>query len=167
MEFDEGWQEVRTQHSTKFLFFVLIGKPRWPPWLIIGWDIFDFSSGTAERCSAKFDREPDLSSKFMFSCRSEKQRGDPDWLIHLTSPLRPRNEFWQFNMSFIPKRRTCTEVHHCGPLGILFLLFLILLPYSDSDFWSYNARLKGNRFHIKVTSDKFWNAIWRQIHEFD
>ena len=30
--------------STKFVFFEPIGKRRWPLWLLIGWDIFDFSS---------------------------------------------------------------------------------------------------------------------------
>ena len=34
--------------STKFVFFRPIGKTRWPPWPLIGWDIFDFSSETAE-----------------------------------------------------------------------------------------------------------------------
>ena len=37
--------------STKFVFFGSIGKTRWPPWPLIGWDIFDFSSETAERNS--------------------------------------------------------------------------------------------------------------------
>ena len=34
--------------STKFVFFGPIGKTRswWPPWPLIGWDIFDFSSET-------------------------------------------------------------------------------------------------------------------------
>ena len=41
---------------TKSVFFGPIGKKRWPPWPMIGWDIFDFSSETAERDSKKFDR---------------------------------------------------------------------------------------------------------------
>ena len=36
---------------TKFVFFGLIGKIRWLPWSLIGWDIFDFSSETTERNS--------------------------------------------------------------------------------------------------------------------
>ena len=47
--------------STKFVFFGLIGKTRWPPWPLIGWDIFDFSSETAERNSTKLDRKQDLN----------------------------------------------------------------------------------------------------------
>ena len=43
---------------TKFVFFGPIGKKtRWPPWPLIGWDIFDFSSETAERNSTKLDRK--------------------------------------------------------------------------------------------------------------
>ena len=30
--------------STKFVFFGPIGKTKWPPWPVIGWHIFDFSS---------------------------------------------------------------------------------------------------------------------------
>ena len=46
--------------STKFVFFLAIGKTRWPPWPLIGWDIFDFSSESAERNSMKLDRKQDL-----------------------------------------------------------------------------------------------------------
>ena len=45
--------------STKFVFFGPIGKTRWPPWPLIGWDIFDFSSETTERNSTKLDRKQD------------------------------------------------------------------------------------------------------------
>ena len=40
------WSKISTS-STKFVFFRLIGKTRWPPWPMIGWDIFDFFSETA------------------------------------------------------------------------------------------------------------------------
>ena len=56
--------------STKFVFFGPIGKTRWPPWLLIGWDIFDFSSGTAERNSMKLDRKQDLNVLYhLASCQ--------------------------------------------------------------------------------------------------
>ena len=50
--------------STKFVFFGPIGKTRWPPWPLIGWDIFDFSSETAERNSTKLDRKQDLNALY-------------------------------------------------------------------------------------------------------
>ena len=46
---------------TKFVFFGPIGKTRCPLWPLIGWDIFDFSSETAERNSTKLDRMQDLN----------------------------------------------------------------------------------------------------------
>ena len=43
--------------SIKFVFFRSIGKTRWPSWPMIGRDIFDFSSETAERNSTKLNRK--------------------------------------------------------------------------------------------------------------
>ena len=36
-------------------------KTRWPPWPLIGWDIFDFFSETADRNSTKLDSKQDLN----------------------------------------------------------------------------------------------------------
>ena len=47
--------------STKFVFFGPIGKTRWSPQPLIDWDIFNFSSETAERNSTKLDRKQDLN----------------------------------------------------------------------------------------------------------
>ena len=47
--------------STKFVFFGPIGKTRRLSWPLIGWDIFDFSSVTADRNSTKLDRKQDLN----------------------------------------------------------------------------------------------------------
>ena len=53
MEFIETWQEARFYSSfTEFVVFRPIRKTRWPPWPLIGWDIFDFFSETAERNSS-------------------------------------------------------------------------------------------------------------------
>ena len=43
------------------MFFGPIGKTKWPPWPLIGWDIFNFSSETAEQNSTKLDRKQDLN----------------------------------------------------------------------------------------------------------
>ena len=46
--------------STKFVFFRPIGKKKWPPWPLIGLDVFDFSSETAEWNSMRVERKQDL-----------------------------------------------------------------------------------------------------------
>ena len=45
--------------SIKFVYFGLIGKTRWPPWPLIGWDIFSFSE-TAEWYLMKLHRKQGL-----------------------------------------------------------------------------------------------------------
>ena len=61
-ESDETWQEARSQHPLPSLCFSgRLVKKRRPPWPMIGWDIFDFSSETAEWDSKKFDRMQDLN----------------------------------------------------------------------------------------------------------
>ena len=47
-EFNETWQDTRSQRPVPSLcFFGPIGITRWPPWPLIGRDIFDLSSETA------------------------------------------------------------------------------------------------------------------------
>ena len=93
-----------TMSSTKLLFFGPIGKRRWPPWPLIGLDIFDFFSETAERNSKKFDRKQDLNV-FYQVCVIEANRKNKmatlasDWLRHFRLLLWNRwtefNETWQ------------------------------------------------------------------------
>ena len=60
-ECDETWQEARSQCALPSLcFFGPIGKPRWPPRPLIGWDIIDLSSETAEPNGKKLNRKQDL-----------------------------------------------------------------------------------------------------------
>ena len=90
--------------STKFVLFGSIGKTRWPPWPLIGWDIFDFSSETAERNSTKLDRKQDLSILYQV-CVFRADRKNKmaalasDWLRHFRLLLWNRwtefNETWQ------------------------------------------------------------------------
>ena len=74
--------------STMFVFFGPIGKTKWPPWPLIGWDIFDFSSETAERNSAKLDRKQ-APNAFYHVCVFQANQGKnkmaalaSDWLRH-------------------------------------------------------------------------------------
>ena len=78
--------------SPKFVFFGPIGKTRWPPWPLIGWDIFDFSSETTEGNSTKLDRKQDLNVLYQV-CVSRADRKNKmaalasDWLRHSRLPL--------------------------------------------------------------------------------
>ena len=68
--------------SSKFVFFRTIGKTKWPPWHLIGWDIFDSSSETAERYtySTKLDRKQDLNVlNQVCVIRADKKTRWPPW----------------------------------------------------------------------------------------
>ena len=87
------------------MFFGPIGKLRWLPWPLIGWDIFDFSSETAERNSTKLDRKQDLNVLYQVLCffwvdRKNKMAAlASDWLRHFRLLLWNRwteiNKPWQ------------------------------------------------------------------------
>ena len=102
--------------STKFVFFGPIGKTRWPPWPLIGWDIFDFSSETAEQNSMKLDRKQDLNVLYQV-CVFRADRKNKmaalasDWLIHFGPLLwncwTEFNETWQEARSQRPLQSLC------------------------------------------------------------
>ena len=86
--------------STKFVFFVPIGKTKWPPWPLIGWDIFYFSSETAEQNSTKLDRKQDLKALyqvcvFWADWNNKMAAMASDWLIPFR--LLCRNLWTEFN----------------------------------------------------------------------
>ena len=103
--------------STKFVFFGPIGKIRWPPWPLIGWDIFDFSSETAERNSTKLDRKQDFN------------------VLYKACIFRADQSTKMSALAFFSKRwhivLRCTI---CGPLGLLFPL-ICTYSWAIGRFW--------------------------------
>ena len=102
--------------STKFVFYGPIGKKRWPPWPLIGWDIFDFSSETAEQNSTKYDRKQDLNVLYqVYVFRADRKNKmaalASDCLRHFWLLLWNRwmefNETWQEARSQLPLPRLC------------------------------------------------------------
>ena len=105
-----------SKSSTKFVFFGLIGKTRWPPWPLIAWDIFDFSSETAERNSWKLDRKQHLNILyqvwvFLADQKNKMAAIASDWLRHFRLLLWNRwtefNETWQEVRSQRPLPSLC------------------------------------------------------------
>ena len=88
--------------STKFVFFGPIGKTRWPPWPLIGWDIFDFSSETAGRNSTKLDRKQDLNILYQVCIFRANRKNKMGSLADSSK-----------------KVAHCTKVHNMWPFGPL------------------------------------------------
>ena len=96
--------------STKFVFFRPIRKTRWPPWPLIGWDIFNFSSETAERNSTKLDRKQDLNVLYQGCVLRDDQKNKmaaltSDWLRHF--PLLLWNRWMELNITWQEARSQC------------------------------------------------------------
>ena len=85
--------------STQCVCYGRIKKTRWPPWPLIVWDIFDFSTETAERNSTKLDKKQDLNvllvPSLYFLGRSVNKNGHPG--------------------RFLKKVAHCTQVHNMWP----------------------------------------------------
>ena len=102
--------------STKFVFLGLMGKIRCPPWPLIGRDIFDFSSETAEQNSMKLDRKQDLNvlyqvCVFQADRKNKMATKASNWLKHF------RLLFWnhgtEFNETWQEARSQCSLPSLC------------------------------------------------------
>ena len=121
-EFNKTWQEARSQRPLPILFFFRANrkKTRWQPWPLIGWDIFDFSSETAELNSTKLDRKQDLKVIYQVCVFrvDRKKDGRPGlWLAETfsTSPLKPLNRI-QRNLAGSKISMSSTKFVFFGPI---------------------------------------------------
>ena len=117
--------------STKFVFFGRIGKTTWPPWPLIGWDIFDFSSATAEQNSTKLDRKQDLNALYQvcvfWADRKNKMAAlVSDWMRHFWLLLW--NHWTEFN-------ETWQEARSQGPLPSLCFLGVSEKQHGRPGLW--------------------------------
>ena len=154
--------------STKFVFFGSIGKTRWPPWSLIGIDIFDFSSETAERNSTKLDRKQDRNVLYqvcLFWADRKKQNGRPGlWLAETisTSPLKPLNGIQRnFTRSKIPTSLSFScrsEKQDCCPgLWLAEIFSTSLKPLNG-----FQRNLTWSKISTSSTKFVFFGPISKQ-----
>ena len=157
---------------TKFVFFRPIGKTRWPPLPLIGWDIFHFSSETTERNSWKLDRKQDLNVLYQV-CVFQADRKNKmaaiasDWLRHFRLILWNRwtefKETWQEARSQHPLPSLCfsgcSEKQDGGP-GLW-----LAETFSTSSLKLLNGiqlNLTGSKISTSSTKFVFFGRISKQ-----
>ena len=148
--------------STTFVFFGPIGKTIWPPWPLICWDSFDFSSETAEPNSTKFDRKQDLKALYQVCVflADWKTRWPPRPLIGLaetfsTSLLKPLNGSQRFlTGSKIPT--PSTKFVFFGPIGKNKMAAWPLIGWDIFDFLSETAEQNST----KLDRNQDLNALY-------
>ena len=142
--------------STKFLYFGPIGKTRWPPWPPIGWDIFHFSSETAERNSTKLDRKQDLNilyqvCVFWADQKNKNEDGRPGlWLAETfsTSPLKRLNGI-QHNLTGSKISTSSTHFVFFGHIGKTRWPPWPLIGWDIFDFSSETAEQNSTKLDMK------------------
>ena len=161
--------------SIKFVFFWPIRKTRWPPWPLIGWDIFDFSSETAERNSTKLDRKQDLNILYQVCVFRADQKNKmaalvSDWLIYIR--LHLWNCWTEFN-------KTWQEERSQRPLPSLCFLGQLEKQDGRNGFWlaetfltsplkplnGIQRNLTGGK--IPMSSTKFFFSGWSEKQDGD
>ena len=159
--------------STKFVLFVPIRKTKWPPLPLIGWDIFDFSSETAERNSTKLDRKQDLNvlyqvCVFQADPKNKMAALVSDWLRHFRLLLWNRwtefNETWQEARSQRPLPCLCfrgrSEKQDGRPglwLAETFSTSLKLLKWIQRNLTGSKISTSSTKF---VFFGPFWKTRW-------
>ena len=104
------------------MFFVPIEKTRWPPRTLIGWDIFDFSSETAEQNSTKLDRKQYLNVLYQV-CVFRAYRKNKmatlasDWLRHFWLFFLKLLNGIQWNLTGSKILTSSTKFVFFGPIG--------------------------------------------------
>ena len=146
--------------STKFVFFRPIRKTRWPPWPLIGWDIFDFSSETVDRNSMKLDRKQDLNVLYQV-CVFRTDRKNKmavlasDWLRHFQLLLW--NCWTEFN-------ETWQEERYQFPLPSLFFLG----PIGKTRWPPWPIRQKGGTLYSGARYVALWaSCLFAPISSHD
>ena len=119
----------------------MIAKTKWPPWPPIGWDMFDFSSETAEQNSMKLDRKQDLNilyqvcvfwavqKQMMSSSLASSLLAKRLWYVPPTNPWPTPTRFIQFNGALYRIQKRGSEKSN---------------QWNDSIYWCLGERFLGN-----------------------
>ena len=119
MEFQWNLTESKiTTSSTKFVCFDLIEKTRWPPWPLIGWDIFDFS----ENRWKEFNKN--LTGSEILTCSTKFVFFRADWKNKMTAPVSDLLRHFRLNLwkCWIEFSKTGQEARSQSPLPSLCFL---------------------------------------------
>ena len=138
--------------STKFVFFGPIKKTRWPPWPLIGWDIFNFSSETVEGNSSKHFR-------FLLWNRKRNLTGSK---FSRKQVLNVLYQVCVFQANQINKMAVLSnlsiKVAHCTQVQDMWLFGpLVCLVFTSPAKWRVELRAKMG--HYRNECFEIWNLL--------
>ena len=140
--------------STKFVFFGPMGKTRLPAWPLIGWDIFDFSSETAEWNSTRPNRKQDHNILYQVCVFRANQKNKmaalaSDWLRHFRLLLWKPLKGIQQNLTGRKIITSATKFVFFGPMGKTRWLPWPLIGWDIFDSFSETAERNSTKLNRK------------------
>ena len=184
MEFNETLQEARSQRPLPSWCFGAYRKNKMAAWLLIGWDILEFSSETAEGNSTKPYRKQDLNVLYqvcVFHADEYTKMANlskrwhivlrcmicgPLGLLFITSnsyisPLKPLNGIEQ-NLTGSKISMSSTKFVFFGPIGKTRWPPWPLIGLDIFDFpLKPLKRIQRTGSKISTSFTKCWGFIWR------
>ena len=168
-EFNETCQEARSQQPLPVCVFRTIGKTRWSPQPLIGWDIFYFSE-TAERKSTKLDRKQDLNVHYQFCILFRADRKNKiaasasDWLRNCRLLLW--NRWTEFNETW--ERARSQRLIMRKPMERMLYDTMLWSPKGHALLLNKLSTFSGNKLQNGRTVNvaKVWKSACR-FHIFD
>ena len=154
-EINETWQEARSQRPLPSLFFGPIGKIRWRPWPLIGWDIFRllFWKRWTEFNESWQEEDFNILYQVLCFCADRKNKMASlasDWLRYFRLLFWNRwtefNETWQEARSQHP----LPSLWFFGPIGITRWL---PRPLIDWDIFNFSETAKQNSTRLDWRQD--------------
>ena len=155
--------------STKFVFFGPIGKTRWPSWPLIGWDIFDFSSATAERNSTNFDMKQDLNVLYQVCIFGPIRKTRwPPWPLIGWDIFNFSSETAEQNSTILDRKQDLNVLYQVcvfGPIGKTRWPPWPLIGWDIFDFSSETAERNSTKLHRKQDLNvlyHFYTPVFRR-----
>ena len=153
-EFNETWQETRSQRPLPSLCVLSRSEKRWPPWPLIGWDIFDFSE-TAEGNTIKLVRKQDLNLLYQVCILRADQKNKmtalaSDWLRDI------------FNFSSETAEQNSTKVVRKQDLNLPYQV-CVLRPISKQKWPPWPIRQKGGTLYSGAPYVALWASCFSSM----
>ena len=157
--FNETWQEARSQRP--LLIYVIRADKKRPPWPLIGWDIFDFSSVTAEQNSTKLDRKQNFNVLYQVRVIRRNLTGSK---IHVSMSSTKFVFFgsigktrWPSGLWFAETFLELQEIRYVNPIFQVKIVFF--RPIGNTLYSGLRYMTIGPLVYVFSRNENFWN-VW-------
>ena len=149
--FNETWHETRYRRPLPSLCFSGRSENKMAARLLIGWDIVDFSSETAERNSTKLDRKQDLYVLYQVCIFQADEQKRPPWPIcHKGGTLYSGARYGALWAS-------------CVSHALRYFFILLCIQHVSAVTIRYEGEVCQRRAILRLTFARLGSTPWRML----